>query len=72
MTAHVEEWLQKATQKDQIYQKLLEKLLSLEPAYRRIINALPDQDRMILEEYIMLSEELESRCTYLLIDKISF
>ena len=42
------------------------------PAYRRIINALPDQDRMIMEEYIMLSEELDSRCTYLLIDKISF
>ena len=71
MTKNAEQWLQKAMQNDPTYQELLEKLLALEPEYRRILNGLSDQDRNTLETYIMLSEELESRCTYLLIEKIS-
>ena len=38
MTKNAEQWLQKAMQNDPTYQELLEKLLALEPEYRRILN----------------------------------
>ena len=50
---------------DQEYQGLLWECRMLEQEYLRIAAALPEQDRVLLDRYITLCEELEHRECYL-------
>ena len=50
---------------DQKYQRLLWECQMLEQEYLRIAAALPEQDRVLLDRYITLCEELEHRQCYL-------
>ena len=50
---------------DQEYQRLLWERRMLEQEYLRIAEALSEQDRVLLDRYITLCEELEHRQCYL-------
>lgn len=50
---------------DTEYQEVLSECKKLEPEYQRIMASLPEQDRVLLDRYITLCEELEYRGAFL-------
>ena len=63
MTKQEAQLLAQLTRCDTIYQATLSKCLALESEYQRILASLPAKDRIILERYIALCEELDDRRT---------
>ena len=56
-----EKHLQQILQQDSIYQQLLNQCREAEPEYLRIRDSLSESDRILLENYISLGEELDHR-----------
>ena len=69
MTNQKETRLSIAVHLDEVYQQLLAQAMELEPEYHRILTALPQEDRQLLERYISLGEELEHRKLTLAMDQ---
>lgn len=53
---------------DSTYQELLKKCGDLEKEYLRISNALPEKDKLLLDRYIGICEELEHQKVRLALD----
>lgn len=63
MTYEQEQKLIEAVRNDSFYQELLRQCKALEPEYCRILAALPETDRDILDRYISACEGLEYQRT---------
>ena len=62
-------WLEKLVSEDEIYQQMLKEAESLEAEYERILHSLSEEDQILLEKYISLSEEMEHRRTFLAMER---
>ena len=65
MEADNQNWLEIMVSEDEIYQQMLKEAESLEAEYERILHSLSEEDQIVLEKYISLSEEMEYRRTFL-------
>ena len=55
--------LNRHVQKDELYRELVQIRSQFEPDYRRVLLALPPEDRWCIESYIRFSHAAEERIT---------
>lgn len=61
MIEHKEQRLNNLLKADRLYQELLAQCLQAEKDYQRICNTLCEEDRLLLDRYISLCEEMDHR-----------
>ena len=62
-------WLEIMVSEDKICQKMLKEAESLEAEFVRILHSLSEEDQILLEKYLSLSEEMEHRRTFLAMER---